>query len=253
MIYKLLKKVFFIAAAFSVLLSISCCGGGDEILIDEIPTETTSETAETTSEEMTEETTTEETTEESTTKTLSEEELDELVQNMPEIVFVMSHHYDEVNIKTNILGFYITNTGEMKMYDFRKIAPDEMYEIPDVYDRLEEATCSELILKPNWANSENITENDMIPTSQEELTEYYKKLLSNTEEAEYTKMPAAINMDIGDYRYYGIKDNGNGKKEFIILYGCGTDYEYLGDNLILNELSYWICEKFSNVNLSYND
>ena len=49
---------------------------------------------------------------------LSKEELDKMAENMPEIVFVMSHHYDD----TNILGCYITNTGEMKIYDFRNIA-----------------------------------------------------------------------------------------------------------------------------------
>ena len=37
---------------------------------------------------------------------------------MPEIVFITSHHdYDE-----NIKGYFITNEGKMKMYDFRNIA-----------------------------------------------------------------------------------------------------------------------------------
>ena len=221
MVKKLRKKVISLALSFVVVLSLSCCGVGDEVLSDEIDTETT------------------------TTETLSKEELDALAQSMPEIVFVMSHHYDEVTIKTNILGFYITNTGEMKMYDFRKIAPDEMYEIPDVYDRLEEATCSELIFKTNSSNSENITESDMISISQEELVEYYQKLLSVAGEAEYDERVKA-DWIIGDYRYYGIKNNQNGEKEFILLYGHGNDHRYQSDDLNIEELSDWLWKLFPN-------
>ena len=65
-------RILNIALAFAVVLSLSCCGVGDEILIDEIPTETTSETAET-PEELTADETTYETTTEKMTETTSEE------------------------------------------------------------------------------------------------------------------------------------------------------------------------------------
>ena len=226
MLKTIFKKSISIALAFAALLLLSCCGASDEDIIDEtITKESTSAEAET------------------TTETLSDEELDALAQNMPEIVFVMSHHYDEVTIKTNILGFYITNTGEMKMYDFRKIAPDEMYEIPDVYDRLEEATCSELIFKTHWANSENITESDMISITQEELVEYYQKLLLVTGESEYIEL-VPVDMITGDYRYYGISNNPNGEKECILLHGNGNDHIYRSDDIYINEISSWIRELF---------
>ena len=178
---------------------------------------------------------------ETTAVTLSEEELDKMAENMPEIVFIMSHHYDD----TNILGCYITNTGEMKMYDFRNIAPDEIYEIPDVYDRLEEATCSELDFRGGFGNSENITENDMVTVSEDELSEYYKKFLLATENAEYINL-VAITMDIGNYMYYGVKNNANGEKECVLLYGQGVGYRYESDDAYMEEVAHYIWRLFPN-------
>ena len=65
-------RILNIALAFAVILSLSCCGVGDEILNDESPTETTSEAAETT-EELTADETTYETTTEAATETTTEE------------------------------------------------------------------------------------------------------------------------------------------------------------------------------------
>lgn len=176
---------------------------------------------------------------ETTAVTLSEEELDKMAENMPEIVFVMSHHYDD----TNILGFYITNTGEMKMYDFRNIAPDEIYEVPDVYDRLEEATCSELDFRGGFGNSENITENDMVSVSEDELSEYYKKLLLATGNVEYIDL-VAITMDIGNYMYYGIKNTANGEKECVLLFGQGVGYKYESEDVYVEEVAHYIWRLF---------
>ena len=168
---------------------------------------------------------------------------------MPEIVFVMSHHYDD----TNILGCYITNTGEMKMYDFRNIAPDEIYEVPDIYDRLEEATCSELDFRGSWENSDNITENDMVTVSEDELLEYYKKLLLITEEAEYINYGVAITMEIGHYMYYGVKNNANGEKECFLLYGRGVDYNYKSEDAYAEETVNWMIYRLLPRNLIYNN
>ncbi|MDE7294288.1 MAG: hypothetical protein K2N72_07675 [Oscillospiraceae bacterium] len=184
----------------------------------------------------------EETTESTmTVETLSDEELDALTENMPEIVFVMSHHYDD----TNILGFYFTNTGEMKMYDFRKIAPDEIYDLPDVYDRLEEATCSELDFSGEWGHTENMTENDMVDISNEELTEYYKKLLLITKEPEYEDL-VEITMEVGHYRRYGIVNDSSGEQKIILLGGWGADYHYhyRNGNQYCEEVYNWIIKKF---------
>ncbi|MBQ8176023.1 MAG: hypothetical protein IJ035_03185 [Oscillospiraceae bacterium] len=63
------------------------------------------------------ETTSSETTVSETTAKYSDEELELMVQDMPEIVFVMSHNY----VGSNIRGLYVTNKGEVKMYDFNKL------------------------------------------------------------------------------------------------------------------------------------
>ena len=178
---------------------------------------------------------------ETTAVTLSDEELDKMAENMPEIVFIMSHHYDD----TNILGCYITNTGEMKMYDFRNIAPDEIYDIPDVYDRLEEATCSELDFRGGFGNSENITENDMVTVSEDELSEYYKKLLLATENAEYINL-VPITMEVGHYMYYGVKNNANSEKECVLLFGRGVGYRYESDDAYVEEVADYIWRLFPN-------
>lgn len=175
-----------------------------------------------------------------TVETLSDEELDALAENMPEIVFVMSHHYDD----TNILGFYITNTGEMKMYDFRNIAPNEIYDLPDVYDRLEEATCSKLYFSGEVGHTENKTENDMVDISNEELTEYYKKLLLITKEPEYEEDPVFITMEVGHYRRYGIINDSSGEQKIILLGGRGTDYHYRNGDQYCEEVYSWIIKKF---------
>ncbi|MBQ3919186.1 MAG: hypothetical protein II695_05885, partial [Oscillospiraceae bacterium] len=112
-------------------------------------TETTESATEATTETTTETTTaTEKTTAgtssvsaaETSPAVMVDEEKQRILDEMPDIVFVMSEHFDN----TNIYGFYVTKTGDIKMYDFRSIAPNKIYEIPDVYDRLEEATCEKI-------------------------------------------------------------------------------------------------------------
>ena len=224
MVKKFLKKSTFLALAFAVVLSLSCCGVGDEILIDEIPTETTSEAAEElTADETTYETTTEEMTDETTAQTLSEEELDELVQNMPEIVFVLSYQvYHE-----NIFGYYVKNTGEVKMFDFREIAPDEIYDIPDVYGRLEEVTYDGLYIRKNGKAFEKIISEDNLKSlSEDELIGYYKQLLLIEGDAKYFERSICNDSGAGEYKLYGIKKNHNGEKKCILLWGGGSESDY---------------------------
>ena len=167
---------------------------------------------------------------ETTAITLSEEELDKMAENMPEIVFVMSHHYYD----TNILGFYITNTGEMKMYDFRTIAPDEIYDIPDVYGRLEEATCSEIYFDA-WSIPNVIKNDDLPKISSEELTVLYQKLLMINENAELTNV-ISLDLDLGDTRVYGVKRTQSNNEELIVIGGDGEDYVLNNSNPTASEL-----------------
>lgn len=174
----------------------------------------------------------EETVSETTAVTLSEEELDALAENMPEIVFVMSYQAED----ENIFGCYVMNTGIIKLFDFREIAPDEVYDVRDVYDRLEEAGCERLEPRAESYMSHEDYENRLIAEdelnhlSQDELIGYYKRLLLIDGNAEYIKWGWTLDGYGGYYKFYGIKENDEGVKECILLSGYGTDSEYTHSN-----------------------
>ncbi|MDE6745966.1 MAG: hypothetical protein K2J72_04915 [Oscillospiraceae bacterium] len=175
---------------------------------------------------------------ETTAAASSEEELDTLAADMPEIVFVMSHHYDD----TNILGFYITNTGEMKIYDFRNIAPDEIYDIPDVYDRLEEAVCSRIepaIYDPVFYEEQVLTDDKLCAVSETELKEKYKMLLKINENSSHIEYESLADEIQGYYNGYGIRYNENKETEIVLLYK-GGDYIYERDDEYSSELFHWL-------------
>ena len=181
----------------------------------------------------------EETTVSETTAKYSDEELELMAQDMPEIVFVMSHHYDN----SNIVGYYVTNTGEIKLYDFRQIAPDETYEIPDVYDRLEEAVCSEITPYMYWNEDfyqkEKITEKDLLQINNDELIKQYKKLLlvdCNNEVITYNSM---LGSEGGEYNGYGIRYSNTKEKEVILLHSQGEFINQRYDDYA-NELFSWM-------------
>ncbi len=173
---------------------------------------------------------------ETTEKILTDEELDEMAKNMPEIVFVMSHHYDD----TNILGCYVTNTGEIKIYDFRNIAPDEIYEIPDVYDRLEEAVCSEIDFSLYSKDGYLFTEKDLTVVSKNKLIEFYKTLLQIN--GTTVKWDSGVRYDdpevpTGHYRYYGAKYDDYGNIQVILIHGNGEGYSYNYNDSNTNDLA----------------
>ena len=179
---------------------------------------------------------TEETTVSETIAKYSDEELELMAQDMPEIVFVMSHHYDN----SNIVGYYVTNTGEIKLYDFRQIAPDETYEIPDVYERLEEAVCLEIPSSEYSSQEQSITISGQGVISHEILIEQYKKLLMVNQESPYDEHESLADMIQGDYNLYGIRcDINNKEKEFVLLYS-GGDYIFKREDDNANELAVWM-------------
>lgn len=196
-----------------------------------------------------------ETTAAETTAKYTDEELDVLAENMPEIVFVLSHHYDD----TNILGYYVTNTGEIKLYDFRQIAPNEIYEIPDVYDRLEEAGCSKIEPHPSLYFDETtyqellIAEEKFTDISEKILIRDYKSLLLTDKDSEYVEYESIADMVQGYYDIYGIRYNENNEREIILL-GSEGDYIFRRDDEYAKELVIWIKlgEPFSNLSC-YDD
>lgn len=110
----------------------------------------------------------------STTTQLSENEYDNLC-GMPEIVFIINHCY----YQNNGFGFYITNNGMIKSYDFRKIKPKEYSYIGD-YNNYN-------ILKDIGVDT------DFDPILKEQLTELYEKLLNVADDSEliysYVRIP----------------------------------------------------------------
>ena len=209
--FKKVKKILTAVLFCSVLLS--GCG-------DSPPSETVTETTEQTTVTM---------------PKYTEEELDQMAQNMPEIVFVMSHHYEG----SNIVGYYVTNTGEIKLYDFRQIAPDETYKIPDVYDRLEEAGCLEISPSEysNHVQTSSIKSESII--LDEALQKQYKSLLMVEQDSTCNEHKSLADMVQGTYELYGIRNNINNEKEIILLYG-GGDYIYQREDNNANELAIWM-------------
>ena len=169
----------------------------------------------------------EETTVSETTAKYSDEELELMAQDMPEIVFVMSHHYDSSNIR----GLYVTNKGEVKMYDFNSFAPSETYDIEEVYDKIEEAECSELYINSLYT----LTQEDMFTVPQSTMLNYYKTLLKTDGNIQYKTGVILHDDEYGTYKYYGIR-NTEVKNEVILLSGSGNGFDYYSDNTYSIEL-----------------
>ena len=242
MFFKLLKNVIFFIAAFVTLLSLSCCGVYDDVLIGETASQAAANAeAETTANETAEEAAIFETASKGTAiQTLSDEELETLSQNMPEIVFIAAHHL----IGDNIVGLYITNTGELKMFDFRQIAPNKTYALPDVYDRLEEAACSEINFYPDYPDSKPdtiLTEEHLVNVPYDKLVESYGLLNQMEEPAKVRWLGIYTGYGEGIQEYYGVRNNASGEKELILLRVDGEDPDrgsYLSKSLIGDELVY---------------
>ena len=171
---------------------------------------------------------------------LTESEKQALLDEMPEIVFVMSQHFDD----TNIYGFYVLKNGEIKMYDFRKQFPNEVYSIPQIYDKLQEATCEKI--EPSegsiaWYENKILYSEDLSKINVEELIKCYSILqkIEKNAKKEYNE----ITIDNSpNYMYYGIKRHNN-TIDIITLSGGGNDYRYKSIDAnaeeLVNELSSW--------------
>ncbi len=192
--------------------------------IDTEPTTTETTVETTTATTVTTAETTVETTVE-TTRELTAEEI-EIMNEMPEIVFVMSHYFSGENIN----GFYITKNGEVKMFDF-KGQEEQIRYVPDILDKLEDATCSEMI-----AGNELVQSNKLRFVPEYKMVEYYKTLLLINENSEIIRYKSYEDADFGYGSYYGIRNN-NGNTEIITLSGWGDSYNVNTDELS-SELSY---------------
>lgn len=160
--------------------------------------------------------------------------------NMPEIVFIMSLYLDNSDDTRNIFGYFVTNTGEVKMFDFEQIAPGEFYDIQDVYDRLDEAVCDKFPKEiwRNFSHDDPLTVDKSVPVPEEKLKEKYKNLLSVSKNGEFWTYENEL-YDEGCRSAFGIRYNQDNEKEIVLLYGEGL-YIYEREDKIPNELYGWL-------------
>ena len=187
---------------------------------------TTPTTTETTTNATTETTTvtTTETTTEDITADLTPEEL-EIYNSMPDIVFVFSHRYWSSSSfwdkYSNIRGFYITKDGKIKMYAFSDEEESKYTDVVEVYDELENVTCSEMTFH---MEDNEITQDDLDKVAISDLIELYNRLLFVDEKAYIEKQENHGDSTPEDYMIYGVRLNKYGKKEFILLSGWGLTF-----------------------------
>lgn len=203
--------------------------------LPEITTTTQTETTIETTTEAPSETTTETTTETTQPLDLTPEEL-EVYNSMPDIVFVLSHCYmsaTRYSKYTNIRGFYITQNGEVKMYAFSDEEESKYIDVTEIYDELENVTCSELVFR---AEEDEITQSDLDTVAISDLIELYNKLLLVDEKSEFEKSNSYCDVSCGIYELYGIRTNKNGEKEIILLSLRG-DYYLTNKDIYAQEVS----------------
>lgn len=243
-----MRKYTLCALACAVLLASCTDRQGGEIVsdttiatttVDTTTAVTTETTAEATTETPTETTTTETTSETTQTeewqRELTESEKQALLDEMPDIVFVMSEYYGD----NNIYGFYVTKTGEIKMYDFRSVAPNEIFEIPDVYDRLDEATCDKIVPSKGYSDryEENYPSSDDLGTVDiDTLVQWYHRLLYIDHDSERIDLEYGID-GAPNSTYYGVKKQGD-RSHIILLSGAGNFHYYESDDDNTNQLGY---------------
>lgn len=144
---------------------------------------------------------TKETTEQNKTTTAAENESYEVCE-IPEIVFIFSHEY----YTPNCFGFYITNEGLIKSFDFREISPDAYCYVGDidVYNTLEDIG----------------TDTDFAPVPKETLAELFKLLLNIADDNEYKCYSDNLwsNLEAnGHYNFFAARFSENDEIQIIQL------------------------------------
>ncbi len=231
------KKVRLMTAMIlSMTLLLSGCEGdtetASETTAEAAVSQTSGETA-TTAETTTEATTaaTTATTTETETETTQERELTpeevNLMNDMPDIVFILSHIGVENN--SNLQGFFITKNGDIKMYSFDDSEWGKYIDIVDLYDELESAVCTSMEFHGKKFANDNL---DSAVISQIKLIEQYDKLLLVNKNAEINEYGNPADVVCGYYNLYGIRTGQNGAEEFIYLNGWGDVYKVNTDEYV---------------------
>lgn len=162
---------------------------------------------------------TEETTEQNKTTLAAENESDEVCE-IPKIVFIFSHEY----YTPNCFGFYITNEGLIKSFDFREISPDAYCYVGDidVYNTLEDIG----------------TDTDFAAVSKETLAELFELLLNISDDNEYechSDDPSSNLEANGHYNFFAARFSENDEIQIIQLGEYG-DFDGENSDPYANEL-----------------
>lgn len=187
--------------------------------------------------------------EETTTeRKLTSEEI-ELINNMPDIVFVLSHKWSyssQCEDYSNIRGFYITKSGEIKMYAFSDDEPNKYVSVIDVFDELEDNVCSEF----NY-NGLIFTQDSLDIVSKVKLAEQYENLLLVDKTAEIEQWDNPTDSINGYFCLYGVRTIGEDSKEIIFLSGWG-DTLYKNTDMNAKEIYENIEDIFPDLELFYS-
>ncbi len=187
-------------------------------------------------ESVPEETTSSETTVSETTAKYSDEELELMAQDMPEIVFVKVYYFDSEEKCTK--GYYIKNDGTVNyfelenenVFDYRKIVKQDFSGVSrykTVFDLSE-------VLKKSEAFEENTVSIEEKTIDTEELKEYYKTLLNVDKNAVMKNSFDVSAVLHPQYGFYGIRFNDDGEREMLTLREYGGEWSISTDSYAEN-------------------
>ncbi|MBD5145233.1 MAG: hypothetical protein HDT21_04880 [Ruminococcus sp.] len=166
------------------------------------------------------------------TEETSSKEVDQILQNMPDIVFVMYHYYPlEREYKTgNFIGtsgYYIEKTGEIKYFEFEDEEP--VFDYDNERITIEEYSNLRDIKKIHKKILENNFNTDYEPIQIEDLVDYHKYLLKINSKYKLEFNVSSVDIVLGLTCFYGVKINENKEEEYILIYEYG-DFYYDNDN-----------------------
>lgn len=119
------------------------------------------------------------------------------------------------------------------MYAFSNEEESKYIDVTEVYDELENVTCSELVFR---GEGDEITQDDLDTVVISDLIELYNQLLLVDEKSEFEKRDKYSDVSCGIYKLYGIRTNKNGEKEIILLSLRG-DYYLISEDIYTQEIS----------------
>ncbi len=173
-----------------------------------------------------------ETTAAETTAKYTDEELNVLAENMPEIVFVKAYYHEGEEDCTK--GYYIKNDGTVNnfelenenIFDYRKIA-NQKFIMESRYEKIFDLS---EVLKQCEKLEENTVSTEEKIVDAEDLKGYYKMLLNVDENAVMKNSFDVSAVLHPQYGFYGIRFNDDGEQEMLTLREYGGEWSISTDS-----------------------